>query len=103
MSSYGTTLICVDAEATEIAFSLSQAFQADPQRGSDGGVVRAAPIGFASMPAAIVPPPVKPRLEWSKASLSQSSTAVHWLAVPEKRLRRRPGMTPFAPARTCAR
>ena len=60
-------------------------------------------MGLASIVADMVPPPVKPRLVWSKKSLSQSSTAVHWLAVPEKRFRRRPGMTPFAPARTCAR
>jgi hypothetical protein len=55
------------------------------------------------MPADIVPPPVKPRPVWSKKSLTQSSTAAHWLAVPEKRFRRLPGITPFAPARTWAR
>ena len=103
MFSYDTTLIWVAAEATEIALSLSQAFQAEPQRGIVGGVVRAAPIGLTSMPAAIVPPPMKPSPAWSKKSLSKSSTAVHWLAVPEKRLSRRPGMTPLAPARTWAR
>jgi len=55
------------------------------------------------MPAAIVPPPMKPSPAWSKKSESQSSTAVHWLAVPENRLSLWPGMTPFAPARTWAR
>ena len=75
--SYGVVLICVDVEATAIAFSFSHAFHAEPQRGSDGGVVRAAAIGLASIVADIVPPPMKPSPVWSKKSLSQSSSAVH--------------------------
>ena len=57
----------------------------------------AVPIGFFSIVALAMPPPMKPSPEWSKLSASQSSMAVNWPSVPLYRFSRRPGNQPLMP------
>jgi hypothetical protein len=82
LSSYDSTSSCAPTPATESAFCASHAFQLDPQRATLGGVAFAVPIGFASIVALHIPPPMKPRPLWSKLSASRSSNAAYWPSVP---------------------
>ncbi len=96
-SSYGRLSAAATRRPTELPLAASHAFQAGPQRGTDGGVESAVAIGFASASALMQPPPTKPRPVWSKLSALKSSSEVHCGQVPPKRFSRRPGKTPSTP------